>query len=192
MLKKNNSNSAKLKVNLKIGSFKNELSNLTINDEYYAMLKTVWQANIQCYENRGYANDTMNIHLLNIAEKCPLVYGSVVQTARTILPHCMRDTSWNNVVNCEIQYIESRESAVNSESLNEISLYPNPANSHIAIKGLNDLNAQIEIFDLNGHKIMSKQNLNVSDIDISALSNGLYLVRIKSDKQNKTIKLIKL
>ncbi len=183
---------AKIDVSLKIGNFKNELSNLTINDEYNTMLKTVWQANIQCYENSGYANDTMNIHLLSIAEKCPLVYGSVVQTARTILPHCMRDTSWNNLVNCEIQYIESREAASNSEMLNEIRLYPNPANSHIAIKGLNDLNAQIEILDLNGNKIISKQIVNGLDIDISSLCNGLYLVRIKSDKQNKTIKLIKL
>ena len=76
--------------------------------------------------------------------------------------------------------------------LNEIRLYPNPANSHIAIKGLNDLNAQIEILDLNGNKIISKQIVNGLDIDISSLCNGLYLVRIKSDKQNKTIKLIKL
>ncbi|MBI5217550.1 MAG: immunoglobulin domain-containing protein [Bacteroidia bacterium] len=63
-----------------------------------------------------------------------------------------------------------------------ISIYPNPASDKIQISG-NKANSIIEITDLTGkiliHFVADKDRTN---IDISKLSNGIYLVKIISDK----------
>lgn len=62
-----------------------------------------------------------------------------------------------------------------------ISLYPNPTNGIVSIKsnGIEYKYNQISIMDLTG-KILMKMN-NSNSIDLSSLSNGIYIVHIKTD-----------
>jgi hypothetical protein len=63
---------------------------------------------------------------------------------------------------------------------NQLSIYPNPAKSEIFIKS--DLNMEkIEIFDLSGRKLLSHTVANVP-INISALPQGLYMVKIHTSE----------
>ncbi len=69
------------------------------------------------------------------------------------------------------------------------NLYPNPANDKIYISEKTFAVNSIEIFDVNGKSI--KSVANDSSIDISNLPNGIYFIRIKTDKGELKEKFIK-
>jgi endonuclease I len=65
------------------------------------------------------------------------------------------------------------------------SIYPNPASNIINIKGVS-LNAQVEIYDAIGRKVLSSQiGGNNNTIDVSELQ-GIYLVNILSQEKRIT------
>lgn len=72
---------------------------------------------------------------------------------------------------------------------NEISVYPNPAHDKLFITEKNYAVNSIEIFDLNGRNI--KSAAKDSSIDISNLPNGIYFIRIKTDKGEINEKIVK-
>jgi hypothetical protein len=72
----------------------------------------------------------------------------------------------------------------------EIAFFPNPVSSGILnFKTNEETNLKIEIFDFLGRKILEKNQVNYT-LDISELKKGNYLMKIISDKGNKTEKLI--
>lgn len=69
-----------------------------------------------------------------------------------------------------------------------VSIYPNPANTLISIKNYNDLGiSSVDIYDVQGKKIISDQ-LASSEIDISALTSGMYLIKINNHSGDSIIK----
>ncbi|MDR2835066.1 MAG: T9SS type A sorting domain-containing protein [Bacteroidales bacterium] len=83
---------------------------------------------------------------------------------------------------------------INSENyLANIEIYPNPAQNEINIRNIRanyTENLQISVVDING-KIISTDNLDSKTIDISYLSEGIYFIKIISNKFIKTIKFVK-
>ncbi|TDX84133.1 T9SS type A sorting domain-containing protein [Epilithonimonas xixisoli] len=69
----------------------------------------------------------------------------------------------------------------------KISLYPNPVKQHFTID-INDQIEQVEIYSINGQllKTVKSKKINISD-----LAKGNYLVKIKTDKEIITQKIIK-
>ncbi len=82
----------------------------------------------------------------------------------------------NNEQECEELNISS------IEGNNAIRIYPNPATEYIVISLEN--NSTFELFETNG-KIISKGDLDkgINSIDISHISNGVYIIKLKLDKQ---------
>ena len=70
-----------------------------------------------------------------------------------------------------------------------LSIYPNPTTlDYVYIK--NDSEVQIEVFTILGKKVLSETISSTNDkLDISSLSDGMYLLRI-SDQQNTTTRKI--
>ncbi|MEZ4796110.1 MAG: T9SS type A sorting domain-containing protein [Flavobacteriaceae bacterium] len=75
------------------------------------------------------------------------------------------------------------------ESNYAISLYPNPSNSSIKLKGVETIDS-LEIFDLTGKSVKQYNTLQDS-YDISELKAGIYFVSIKANNATQSIKLIK-
>lgn len=78
---------------------------------------------------------------------------------------------------------------VSSHSLN-INVYPNPATDKLQINA--QQKSEIEIFNINGQIIktifaQSKETI----IDLTDLSNGIYIVKAKTDKEIEIKKIIK-
>lgn len=73
---------------------------------------------------------------------------------------------------------------IESYSLEEIIIYPNPTNNFININFSKNID-QINIYSIDGRMI--KEAFNVKKIDVSKLANGLYLIRI-GIKNQKLIK----
>lgn len=68
-----------------------------------------------------------------------------------------------------------------------IILYPNPTESFLNIKFPMEFNSKditIELYDINGRLVSDDKSIvqeNHVNIDVNALSNGVYLLHLKSD-----------
>ena len=67
---------------------------------------------------------------------------------------------------------------------NDLMIYPNPANNTITLKGI--LNNNYKIVSIDG-RVIKKEILNTSNIDISYLKKGVYFL----EYENQKMKLIK-
>jgi hypothetical protein len=72
-----------------------------------------------------------------------------------------------------------------------IVLYPNPATNFIHISGLSERNILVEIIDVNGKSVL-KQVLVNNSINISKLTQGNYIIRLKMKDHTELLKLVKL
>jgi hypothetical protein len=76
-----------------------------------------------------------------------------------------------------------------SDNISGIEIYPNPASDKLHISEKNYSVNSVEVFDVNGKNI--KSIANDSSIDVSNLPNGIYFIRIKTDKGDFNKKFIK-
>lgn len=76
---------------------------------------------------------------------------------------------------------------------NKIEIYPNPANEYFYIKKDADVDiSSIEIFNLNGSRLMIQEALSKSlRINVSDLLRGIYLMKINTERGFLIKKLIK-
>ncbi len=58
-----------------------------------------------------------------------------------------------------------------------ISVYPNPAHDKLYITGLQ--NSNVSVLTTSGRVILQKNNFSGSEIDLSSLSQGMYIINIK-------------
>jgi hypothetical protein len=49
----------------------------------------------------------------------------------------------------------------------------------------------VSVFNLLGQEVMTKSSNNLTQVDMSTLASGTYLVKVTSDNQVKTIKINK-
>lgn len=74
-----------------------------------------------------------------------------------------------------------------------IVLYPNPVKNSFKIKGLSKSIYDLDIITVQGQVVMSLKNFNPSEaIRTNNLPNGLYIVNIKSESSQKSLKFIKI
>lgn len=77
--------------------------------------------------------------------------------------------------------------------VNNVSLYPNPANSEITIGLQNPMKAEIKIFDMAGKLLQYEADAFIANkytMDVSSLSVGVYFVRLNTEAGTATKKLI--
>lgn len=99
----------------------------------------------------------------------------------------------------EITYEINFTVATSIDELNQdlnIKLYPNPTNGIVYVSlDLNYMSkGSIEVFNSTGSKVYSKSlhnhTENVNEIDLSNLPKGMYIVKINTDNESNTKKLI--
>lgn len=72
-----------------------------------------------------------------------------------------------------------------------VSLFPNPAAKAVTVKGILGYE-NLSITDMYGKKLIEKTiSQDTETIDISTLSNGIYLIQLNSNGKRKTLKLMK-
>ncbi|GAB3714434.1 T9SS type A sorting domain-containing protein [Flavobacterium koreense] len=76
-------------------------------------------------------------------------------------------------------------------AFNNLNYYPNPVKNSLSISNAS-LIEEIEITSLLGQKILTKKiNELQTELNLSELSNGVYFVKVRSEGQEKTMKIIK-
>ncbi|REC60891.1 cadherin [Chryseobacterium pennae] len=79
-----------------------------------------------------------------------------------------------------------------NNSLDKISIYPNPATEEIFVHGIREKNLTLEIINTEGRKVLeSKQVINGKSISISRIPAGVYFINLKlGDMKSYSQKLI--
>lgn len=88
---------------------------------------------------------------------------------------------------CDYYYTSIDE----KNGLNDLSIFPNPANSYIGFSYTNPQwkEASIELQDALGRTVLKQPFAN--SLDISSLTQGLYVVTVKNDKGLRSFKIMK-
>lgn len=63
-----------------------------------------------------------------------------------------------------------------------VQVFPNPANDQLHISGVK--NARVEIFTTDGKVVYSNNSYNGTTIDISTLTRGIYVLRVRTEQAN--------
>ena len=92
----------------------------------------------------------------------------------------------------ESKLISTEYLSLNQNSINSISIYPNPADNFIYIRYQNILPDSYKIFDLNGRLINSKIINNEDDLEINVgtFERGLYFISISSGENMDNLKFL--
>jgi len=88
---------------------------------------------------------------------------------------------WEHLIDCT-------PTNINSNTFEEISIYPNPAKEIVNVKGKDIQN--ISIFNINGKTFYNQNIINNTIIDISDFEKGIYIIRIILSDRIITRKLI--
>lgn len=85
---------------------------------------------------------------------------------------------------------ESKQSKSQDTSIDGLSLYPNPvSNGKVYITSKSGLDKDIFIFDVLG-KLVFQINMSAKELNVSALSPGVYIIKIREADATATRKLI--
>ncbi len=75
--------------------------------------------------------------------------------------------------------------------LSNISIYPNPSNGQVNLVIPSDVQVDMSIIDVNGKLVhQSRMNGGVNQVNLDFLSNGMYTVMVKTDKQMVSKRLV--
>jgi hypothetical protein len=139
---------------------------------------------------------TISIFENNIPEGTTVVLeDNVNNTFTNLLESNYIFTPTNTLTETGRFYIHFSRGAlsVDDNLLNGLEIYTNSYPKQIVIKGLLESNTILQLYDIQG-RLVTKQILNTKDtkhsIDVSSLSNGVYVVQLQSNTGNRTQKVI--
>jgi hypothetical protein len=77
------------------------------------------------------------------------------------------------------------------ETIDGLNIYPNPVSTgRIYITSKSSLNKEIEIYDVLGKKILTATLTSSKELNITSLTPGVYIIKIKEGDATATKKLI--
>lgn len=105
---------------------------------------------------------------------------SSITTLTVYWPSGVVDTFNNVNVNQSLEITEGQTLSTGVPSLDNIAVFPNPANDYITVKSDYNLDdAIISLFDLSGRRVLNYKNSSDNNlIDVSKLSSGEYILRL--------------
>ena len=99
-------------------------------------------------------------------------------------------TDWDKNTKTIYYYSELNGSGVNDLKADELTIYPNPVSEGFRLNN-SEKNVQVSIYDLSGSLLFIKQISDDEYINVSTLSQGLYMVRVTTEKGSATRKFVK-
>jgi len=84
--------------------------------------------------------------------------------------------------------------AVNNVSIasqDAISLYPVPVKDYAYVTFKNDVNANVNVYSITGVLVKSQSIMGTSQVDLSSLASGSYLLKVTSETGSYAVKFIK-
>lgn len=124
----------------------------------------------------------------NYAQNTTLVRKPTIDRPNTTFSISEWDSFPSN--NCDDLGSHTQTLSVDTPTLNTIKVYPNPAKTNtIFFNTTKELN--IVIYDVLGKQVLATTTKNNKGVNVSHLNKGIYLIKINTDSQSVTKKLIK-
>ncbi|NPA35377.1 MAG: T9SS type A sorting domain-containing protein [Chlorobi bacterium] len=100
--------------------------------------------------------------------------------------------SWKNqkVYIDDVQIYKDGATAIRDINNADVNVYPNPAANTVFLNGTANVES-VEICDITGRKAMNTTLQAGNKIDVSALQQGVYLIKVSTDQGTKVVKFIK-
>ena len=98
--------------------------------------------------------------------------------------------STNSIIKVDVIQQGTLGITSNSES-NNIKIYPNPAKDYITIDSKSNTAQRLEIINLVGQTVYSTTINKKVKVNISAFANGVYILKLNSDKETVVKKFVK-
>lgn len=170
-----------------IDTAKFEVNSLQIVDSSHAMISRIEGNKVEfIFENINLGTNQHGNVTFKIRTKSTLVEGNTVTNKANIyfdynLPIL------TNIASTTFQTLSSGEFVMNSS----VAIAPNPAKDNVNINCNNTIKT-IELFDVQG-RVLTTQIVNTSQslLDISNYTNGIYFVKVATEKGSKVEKIIK-
>ena len=80
---------------------------------------------------------------------------------------------------------------INENTLNHVSVYPNPATDNLTIETNINTEERLEIINMVGQTIHTSNIIKKATINTSAFPNGVYILKLYTDKETVVKKFIK-
>lgn len=122
-------------------------------------------------------NTSDNIFLTGSYQSTSITFGSTTLT----------NAGYSDIFLSKLDNIVTASNDIYNSSY--ISVFPNPVTEYITINV--PQKSTIEIADINGQIVRTIYNIKEATIEISDLSSGVYILRVKTDKEIVTKKFIK-
>ncbi len=168
---------------------------------YERYFKDVYQIYLEAQlYNDGQFTIEQSARLKSIASTCVTEGGMIVYVARGFMSKLDLIDIQKTIEECEkIPVTTINRSNINYAQLLQapfstpkeaIVLYPNPSNESININLPNKVIGNADIFDITGRLLKSFNLINKDNLIHHELSNGIYIIKIKtSDGNTESIKL---
>ncbi|WP_040280342.1 M28 family peptidase [Psychroserpens damuponensis] len=78
-----------------------------------------------------------------------------------------------------------------SFATNEVKVYPIPAQNFITVELASETSTQLNLYDVSGKLVLSKTITESSKLNIKDISQGIYFLKVKTDKKSGTFKIVK-
>ncbi len=162
----------------------NQVINLNEGETFYTIqgtefdpLEAADNCNVQSIEN-----DLNNLTTIENVE-LPIGITTIVWTVTDIA---------GNTETCSFEITVNAYISVSSIELVQVSVYPNPTNGILNIEFSDFIVQNITIVDITGKVIIEKAvTAQTENIDLSTFANGVYLIRLQTDKEIFTTKIVK-
>lgn len=157
------------------GSFDNVTGGQTFNYDY-CLTDGCYTLKIDDLANDGYCCSFGNGFTLITYNNDTLLFDNAFNTGSQSFSFCIADTSTH---------------ILEQTLADKIKVYPNPSNGEIFISFENTIQLlNYEVYDLNG-RLLIKNEMKRTEINISELNRGVYLLRIETDKGPIIKKIVK-
>ncbi|TVZ57320.1 poly(beta-D-mannuronate) lyase [Lutibacter sp. Hel_I_33_5] len=126
------------------------------------------------------ATSTTDFNQYEISNGVNVRYVKLIGFGRFNSAGDTRKSVWSAVGEIEF-YGPSSLSIDNSNSINEVLMYPIPAKNVLHIKNLNQKVKEIKLYSIDGKKVLEKKlvsSVQNSSLDVSHIKSGLYIVII--------------
>ncbi len=125
--------------------------------------------------------DTADDYILNI-DPCYISVMDIFGGASDVLG------SYGQAIDVTVNVVGS--ASVNPLNKNKFTVYPNPANDVLNIAGEKAVN-EVLVYNLQGQKVLELKGNAISEMNVSQLAAGQYMVKLNSDEFTQTIKFVK-
>lgn len=163
---------------------------------------TNWYSSDRTNANSGNADDCQN---------CPGAQWTGTNTTETTYSYSL--TSLGNPQNVIFRIVFQSDPAANQKGVNidnfvvtgtlatanfeiaNIMIYPNPSNGIYTLSSPDDTITKLQVFDVSGKIIYTSPanigNKKITELDLSAVSNGIYFVKIECDSKFVVKRILK-